>query len=77
MIVGPDRLEASAADMSLLYILTFAGIAIPAFGGLLWLHATPGTPETNRFGAVPDATGFSPRAHRKAGRASAPATAAA
>jgi uncharacterized membrane protein YhaH (DUF805 family) len=46
------------ADGSFGYMIMFTLIMVPAFGGLLWLHATPGTSAPNRFGAVPGRNGF-------------------
>jgi uncharacterized membrane protein YhaH (DUF805 family) len=58
--VGPSVMAAAVADKTALYWVVFAVTALPALGGLLWLHAAPGAAGDNRFGAPPDATGFSP-----------------
>jgi uncharacterized membrane protein YhaH (DUF805 family) len=58
MIVGPAAMLAAEATKSAAWWVMFAAIVVPAFGGLVWLHATPGEPTANRFGPVPDETGF-------------------
>lgn len=59
LIIGPETMLAAEANKSAAWWVMFAAVVIPAFGGLIWLHATPGDPEPNRFGYVPDSTGFS------------------
>lgn len=58
LFVGPDRLAAAAEAKSVLFWLIIAIVAVPAFGGLVWLHTAPGEPTANRFGAVPGPSGF-------------------
>lgn len=43
-----------------------AAIALPAFGGLMWLHCAPGDTRANRYGPVPNGLGFARRAPRTA-----------
>jgi uncharacterized membrane protein YhaH (DUF805 family) len=62
MVAGPLAMQAAVEAKSGLYWVAFATTVIPAFGGLLWLHAAPGEPTANRFGDVPDSSGFSGRA---------------
>lgn len=64
LIVGPDHMATVVADKGALYWLVFAFIAVPAFGGFIWLHTTPGTTGSNRFGPVPGNDGFGP-GHRR------------
>jgi uncharacterized membrane protein YhaH (DUF805 family) len=58
LIIGPDVMLAAVAEQSALFWMMFATIALPAFGGLLWLHATAGQSVANRHGAVPGVLGF-------------------
>jgi uncharacterized membrane protein YhaH (DUF805 family) len=53
-MTGGDVLE----EGSLGYMIVFSMIMVPAFGGLLWLHAAPGDLATNRFGAAPGRNGI-------------------
>lgn len=57
---GPQAI----ATESIGFWIVFAMIVVPAFGGLLYLHAAPGEPAANRYGDVPGTTGFSPAAKR-------------
>ena len=59
MLAGPDRVAGSVAEFGFFYWLMFATTAVPAFGGLIWLHASQGEPTTNCYGPVPLANGFS------------------
>ncbi|HRK18930.1 MAG TPA: DUF805 domain-containing protein [Hyphomicrobiaceae bacterium] len=49
----------AVADGGLVYTALFAVIMLPALGGLLWLHATPGMETANTFGPVPAEYGLS------------------
>lgn len=40
--------------------LNVAATSAPMLAALIWLHVARGTPGANRFGAEPDARGFSP-----------------
>lgn len=53
------------AEGSLGFWIVFAAIVLPAFGGLLYLHAAPGDAEANKYGEVPGPTGFSPAPKRE------------
>jgi uncharacterized membrane protein YhaH (DUF805 family) len=59
VVVGPDRLALAVEERTLVFWIVFAATTIPAFGGLLWLHASPGEMVANRYGAVPGVLGFS------------------
>jgi uncharacterized membrane protein YhaH (DUF805 family) len=59
VIMGAEAMLAGKDSVSVAWVVLFAAVVLPAFGGLIWLHATPGEPMANRFGPVTDATGFS------------------
>ena len=59
MIAGPDRMAAALEQKTLLFWAVFAATTLPAFGGLLWVHAAPGEVRANRFGDMPGRLGFS------------------
>jgi uncharacterized membrane protein YhaH (DUF805 family) len=46
------------AEGSYSYMIMFSLISIPAFGGMLWLHAAPGDLAANRYGTAPGRNGF-------------------
>lgn len=54
----------AVAEGSMGFWIVFAMIVLPAFGGLLYLHAAPGETGTNKYGEVPGPTGFSPAPKR-------------
>jgi uncharacterized membrane protein YhaH (DUF805 family) len=64
LILGPEAMQAAVKAGSLAFWILFAGITLPAFGALLWLHASNGDPRANRFGDVPGRLGFSPAPNR-------------
>lgn len=55
LVFGPQ----AVADGGLVYTALFGSIMLPALGGLLWLHATPGAEKANAFGPVPGDYGLS------------------
>lgn len=57
--------QGAIAEGSLGFWIVFAMIVLPAFGGLLFLHAAPGDTAVNRYGEVPGPTGFSPAPKRE------------
>lgn len=59
-IVGAERMGIALAEKSLVFWLVFAATTIPAFGGLLWLHAAPGEATANIYGDLPGRLGFAP-----------------
>lgn len=63
LIAGPDRMQAALEHKTLLFWFVFAATTLPAFGGLLWVHAAPGETAANRFGDVPGRFGFSLPSH--------------
>jgi uncharacterized membrane protein YhaH (DUF805 family) len=60
LIVGSDRMTAVVEEKSALYWLVFSFVFVPAFGGFIWLHSTPGTTGSNHFGPMPGDDGFGP-----------------
>jgi uncharacterized membrane protein YhaH (DUF805 family) len=60
LIVGPERMTTIVAEQSVLYWLLFSVLTVPTFGGLLWLHSTPGTPGSNLYGPLPGNDGYGP-----------------
>lgn len=64
MIVGPDRMTVIVEEKSALYWVVFSFVFVPAFGGFIWLHVTPGTTGSNQFGPLPGPDGFG-RGHRR------------
>lgn len=61
-LFGPQ----SVSEGSVGFWIVFAMIVLPAFGGLLYLHAAAGEPTANKYGEVPGPTGFSPAPKRDA-----------
>lgn len=57
--------QGAIAEGSVGFWIIFAAIVLPAFGGLLYLHAAPGEAATNRYGEVPGPLGFSPAPKRE------------
>ncbi len=64
LLVGPDRMATVVAEKGALYWLVFSFVFVPAFGGFIWLHSTPGTVGSNRYGPLPGDDGFGP-GHRR------------
>jgi uncharacterized membrane protein YhaH (DUF805 family) len=60
LIVGPDRMTTVVEEQGALYWLVFSFVFVPAFGGFIWLHSTPGTPGSNPYGPLPGDDGFGP-----------------
>ncbi len=60
LVLGAEALQHSAAQGGPVFWFLIAFMWLPAFGGLLWLHASAGDRAVNRFGAVPGPLGFAP-----------------
>lgn len=54
------------------YLASIAGLMLPVFAAILWLHCVPGQPTENRFAPVPDGWGFAHGPVREARVASTP-----
>jgi uncharacterized membrane protein YhaH (DUF805 family) len=74
LIAGPDRMTKAVEEGGALYWLVFSFVFVPAFGGFIWLHSTPGTAGSNDFGPLPGNDGFGP-GHRRNGTRSMPSDA--
>jgi uncharacterized membrane protein YhaH (DUF805 family) len=59
LTVGPAKFTALLKAFPILHAALVVAIALPPFGGLLWLQASPGHPGANRFGPMPAEFGFS------------------
>ena len=64
MILGPEAMLYATEHRTLPFWIIFMVITLPAFGGLLWLHAASGDARANRFGDMPGIHGFSAAAKR-------------
>ena len=61
MVLGQQNMQMGSVG----FWIVFAMITLPAFGGLLYLHAAPGDATANQYGDVPGALGFSPAPQRE------------
>jgi uncharacterized membrane protein YhaH (DUF805 family) len=70
VIIGGHAFGEAMAARGWIFWLLVATMWLPAFGGLLWIHASSGETTDNRFGPVPGRLGFAPgpRSQRSSGR---------